>query len=241
VKQSVQRTVGGEPRIALVQADGRLDRAGAVRLGDAVDRQLPADPDVIVLDVHLLTAATEEGLAVLVDLADRIRIWPGSRLVLSPLTAAVVDALRRSRWRDRLVTCPSVAAARLLERLPRLRRRLPATAEAAPLARHLVTDACRRWAVPCVSDLAELVTSELVGNAVRYAGRDIELSLSLGADELCIGVHDGNPRPPSVQSRVAPAAEHGRGLHLVATVARAWGSIPLGAGKVVWAAIALPA
>jgi anti-sigma regulatory factor (Ser/Thr protein kinase) len=227
--------------VAFVPVGGRLDNAAAVRLRTDVDLRLPDDPDVIVLDLRQLTTATEEGLAVLVDLADRIRIWPGSRLVLSPVTAAVVDAVRRSRWGDRLIICPSLAAARLLERRPRLRRRLPATAEAAPVARHVVTDACLRWHVPAVSDLAELVTSELVGNAVRHAGSDIELALSLDPDELRIGVHDGNPRSPGTPPPAPLAAEHGRGLQLVAAVARAWGTIPLGAGKVVWAAVALPA
>ena len=229
--------------MAVVDVAGLLDQAGALRLRNTVAGRVDVgavDPDVVVLDLHHLTVATEEGLAVLVDLADRIRIWPGSRLVLAAPSPAAAEAVKRSRFRDRLKICPSVAATRGLARRPRLRRRLPATPEAAPMARHLVTDACRRWAVPGICNLAELVTSELVGNAVRYAGRDIELSLALDDCELCIGVHDGNPRPPGPQVPATPVAEHGRGLHLISAVARAWGCIPLDAGKVVWAAVALP-
>ncbi|HEX2103130.1 MAG TPA: ATP-binding protein [Solirubrobacteraceae bacterium] len=71
---------------------------------------------------------------------------------------------------------------------------------------------------------AQLLVSELVTNAVRHAGRavdgDIELRIFAGA-VLRVEVADGAPGLPQVLVESGPGDDGGRGLLLVARLARA--------------------
>jgi Histidine kinase-like ATPase domain len=229
------------PPIAVVRLAGALDSEGVARLATEVLDRADADPELVVVDGQGAAAATHAGVAALVRLAERVRIWPGTALVLAA-GGRPAAAVRASGHADRLLVCPTVAQAGAMARAAyrRVRRRLPPSPKAAPTARHLVTEACRSWGLADVCDGAELVTSELVGNAVRYAGHDIELAVSLYGGELRIRVYDGDPHPLDRSVPAGADAESGRGLQLVAALARAWGSLPVRGGKVVWASIPVP-
>lgn len=126
---------------------------------------------------------------------------------------------------------------------------LPAVAE----TRRLLRESLRRWGVPALTDTAELLTTELVTNALQHTPGGAVLTATLTEDpeappkrpvaaRLRIEVHDSLARRPSPDTprRAAAAAEagdhgtSGRGLLLVQTLADAWGAHPRGSGKVVW-------
>ena len=52
-------------------------------------------------------------------------------------------------------------------------------------------------------------------------------------DGLRVEVGDDNPLAPAL-AEVGPEAESGRGLRIVAALARRWGTDPCEAGKTVW-------
>jgi anti-sigma regulatory factor (Ser/Thr protein kinase) len=91
-----------------------------------------------------------------------------------------------------------------------------------------------------VTDDARLITSEFVTNALRAGAVSIRLGLELHHDTLKIEVHDEAPGVPRVRP-ADPSADTGRGLLIVAQIARAWGAVPQGAGKTVWATLDVPA
>ncbi|WP_442814715.1 ATP-binding SpoIIE family protein phosphatase [Streptomyces sp. NBC_01198] len=99
-------------------------------------------------------------------------------------------------------------------------------------ARRLVRQALRRWDLEDQLDAAELLVSEIVTNAVRYADRPITLRL-LRTDVLRCEVGDDAPLLPRMRLST-PQDEGGRGLYIVNQVAQRWGATRLGAGKVVW-------
>ncbi|MEU3792849.1 SpoIIE family protein phosphatase [Streptomyces fructofermentans] len=99
-------------------------------------------------------------------------------------------------------------------------------------ARRLTRRALRMWGLDSLLDSTELMVSEVVTNAVRFATRPISLRL-LRTDVLRCEVTDDSPQVPRMQ-RAAPADEGGRGLFLVDQLARRWGATRLSAGKVVW-------
>ncbi|WTR19045.1 SpoIIE family protein phosphatase [Streptomyces sp. NBC_00138] len=105
-------------------------------------------------------------------------------------------------------------------------------AQTAGRARRLVRQALRRWDLEDQVDAAELLVSEIVTNAVRYAERPITLRL-LRTDVLRCEVGDDAPLLPRMR-HAAPEEEGGRGLYLVNRMAQRWGATRLGAGKVVW-------
>ncbi|QGV78792.1 SpoIIE family protein phosphatase [Streptomyces ficellus] len=99
-------------------------------------------------------------------------------------------------------------------------------------ARRLARRALARWDLEELSDSVELLVSEVVTNAVRYAERPVTLRL-LRTDVLRCEVGDDAPQLPR-QRRARDTDEGGRGLFLVNRLARRWGATRLSTGKVVW-------
>ncbi|WP_031091719.1 SpoIIE family protein phosphatase [Streptomyces sp. NRRL S-15] len=111
--------------------------------------------------------------------------------------------------------------------------------DAAPgRARRLARRALSRWGLDDLSDELELLVSEVVTNAVRYAERPVTLRL-LRTDILRCEVGDDSPQLPR-QRRARETDEGGRGLFLVNRLARRWGATRLSTGKVVWFEMATP-
>ena len=85
-----------------------------------------------------------------------------------------------------------------------------------------------------LEEVVVLLTSELVTNAILYAGTDIDLVASRKGGDFRVEVRDEAPRPPLRRITDASAAS-GRGLGLVENLASAWGVDHLpGNGKAVW-------
>ncbi|MEU9302936.1 SpoIIE family protein phosphatase [Streptomyces sp. NPDC048269] len=106
-------------------------------------------------------------------------------------------------------------------------------------ARRFARRALTRWGLEELSDSLELLVSEVVTNAVRYAERPVTLRL-LRTDVLRCEVGDDSPQLPR-QRRARDTDEGGRGLFLVNRMARRWGATRLSSGKVVWFELPLPA
>ncbi|MFE5891365.1 SpoIIE family protein phosphatase [Streptomyces sp. NPDC056462] len=105
--------------------------------------------------------------------------------------------------------------------------------DAAPgRARRLARRALARWGMEELTDSVELLVSEVVTNAVRYASRPVTLRL-LRTDVLRCEVGDDVPQLPRLRQARA-TDEGGRGLYLVNRLARRWGATRLSTGKVVW-------
>ena len=134
--------------------------------------------------------------------------------------------LLRSSDRDHATTCP-----------------LRPQADSVKTARDVTRTTLRRWGVPEIGDDAALVVSELVTNAVRYAGfaarrftdHPITLVLLRMSPNVLLAVSDPSdeaPRPTEPDF----VSEHGRGLHIVETYSTCWGWDVLDeGGKAVWA------
>ena len=119
------------------------------------------------------------------------------------------------------------------------RVRLTKEPAAAAEARRQVRAAICAWDVAVDDDVAIMLTSELVTNAIKHtAGGPITLGLRCTRGHLRVDVHDTSPILPAL--RAVPAdAEAGRGLVLVAALAADWGCYRTPAGKVVYFTLAL--
>ena len=84
---------------------------------------------------------------------------------------------------------------------------------------------------------ALLVVEELVANVVDHARTQFRLTVHLVGSVLRIAVRDCAERLPRVRPFDAYAIR-GRGLQLVATLARKWGCDHHESGKTVWAELA---
>jgi anti-sigma regulatory factor (Ser/Thr protein kinase) len=85
------------------------------------------------------------------------------------------------------------------------------------------------------TELAELLTSELVTNAIRHGSGTVTLVLNCSDGVLAVSVSDDAPTMPRVAPD-EPLAVGGRGVRMVQRMAQDWGVTPRasGPGKVVW-------
>lgn len=106
-------------------------------------------------------------------------------------------------------------------------------------ARAVVREQLHDWGLARLADPAELMVSELVTNAVRHShSRPVQLRLIRGETLLCEVDDDDHTLPTLLGAD--PAAETGRGLRVVSTLAREWGTSRTAAGKTVWFELTAP-
>ena len=122
------------------------------------------------------------------------------------------------------------------------RLELPGTPAAPSVARLFVRNLCQEWGAVAVCDVAELLSSELVTNAVIHARSAV--SLEAAFDDTCtlrIDVYDRS-EADITQTPKTPAegAEGGRGLAIVSRLSFRWGVERLAQGKRVWFTLVAP-
>ncbi|MFI6088625.1 ATP-binding protein [Streptomyces sp. NPDC051218] len=116
-----------------------------------------------------------------------------------------------------------------------LRRRLGRSdLRAVPEVRGALRELLRTWGRPGRSETAELLTSELVTNALVHTDRDAIVTVTVRPGRLRVEVRDFVGRRPKLCAANADDSTHGRGLMLVQSLADAWGVRAHGVGKVVW-------
>lgn len=89
------------------------------------------------------------------------------------------------------------------------------------------------WGLDEAAFAVELMLSELVTNAIRHGSGPVRVRLLHGRTLIC-EVCDASNTAPHLR-RAASTDEGGRGLFLVAQLARSWGTRYLPQGKVIWA------
>jgi anti-sigma regulatory factor (Ser/Thr protein kinase) len=105
---------------------------------------------------------------------------------------------------------------------------------AAGEARGRVRAAICTWDVRVDADVAVLLTSELVTNAItQQDGEPVMLAIACSENELRVDVHDRSRSLP-VPVNAAVDAETGRGLVLVDSLCDEWGWYHTPSGKAVY-------
>jgi hypothetical protein len=113
-------------------------------------------------------------------------------------------------------------------------RTFAADARSPRLARRFVVERLESWAYHELVNDAAVVVTELATNAVLHADSAFTVALLALPDGVRISLLDA---APAWSKRAAPTATStsGRGLDLVAGLARCWGIEALPDGKLVWA------
>lgn len=114
---------------------------------------------------------------------------------------------------------------------------LPSTPYSVQMARFYVRAALSHHGLGGYTEDAELVTSEIVTNAIRHADAQqigLEVTSLGGAEAVAIVVTDTSPVPP-IKRDLSVDSECGRGLDIVAALSARWGWRPKEGGKAVFA------
>jgi len=173
---------------------------------------------------------------VLNDLAAEVVDWPASRLVI----CAVVNGGAWGGTGLPVWPTPADAFAALGAPAPGhfLNLAMEPLVGAARRSRELVTEACDRWRLPELAGPACTVVTEMVNNVVAHARTPMTVLLGLRGDAVTVAVRDHSAHVPRFSGDPVPVTSYGgRGLLLIDSMARRWGSLALADGKVVWAVL----
>jgi serine phosphatase RsbU (regulator of sigma subunit)/PAS domain-containing protein/anti-sigma regulatory factor (Ser/Thr protein kinase) len=110
---------------------------------------------------------------------------------------------------------------------------VPSDPAAVAALRERINQQLARWDLEELVFTTELILSELVTNAIRYAVGPIQVRLLRDRNLIC-EVSDGSSTSPHLRY-AADTDEGGRGLFLVAQLAESWGTRYLATGKIIWA------
>lgn len=117
---------------------------------------------------------------------------------------------------------------------------LPSTPHSVQMARFYVRAALRYHELGGYAEDAEMVTSELVTNAVKHAGAlkfGLEIMHMVDSGAVAVIVTDPSPYPP-VKRNPSEDTERGRGLNIVEALSASWGWRLQDPGKAVYAILA---
>jgi anti-sigma regulatory factor (Ser/Thr protein kinase) len=143
---------------------------------------------------------------------------------------AVIDAMTPTHLSDDIALL--VARTRLLPPSRVAEWDVPPDPAAVASVRARCSEKLREWGLEELGFATELIISELVTNAIRYASPPIRVRLLRGRSLTC-EVSDGSSTSPRLR-RAATMDEGGRGLFLVAQFAQRWGTRHTPGGKVIW-------
>ncbi|WP_432031565.1 SpoIIE family protein phosphatase [Streptomyces antibioticus] len=202
---------------------GAETATGTGEAGDAAEAEETAEAEKAGRGGRTASASAGE--------RERLRVALGRRAAgLDLWCQAVIDALVPNR--------PYDDVALLMARTRRLppdrvaEWELPADPAAVAEARRTANRRLADWGLEELSFTTELVVSELVTNAIRYAAGPIRLRL-IRERALTCEVFDGAATAPHPRHPRA-TDEGGRGLLLVSRLSRRWGTRFLPEGKVIW-------
>ncbi|MEU5541834.1 SpoIIE family protein phosphatase [Streptomyces sioyaensis] len=116
---------------------------------------------------------------------------------------------------------------------------LPADPAVVARARTLAGRQLSEWGMDELLFTTELIVSELVTNAIRHAAGPITLRL-IRQDALICEVFDTSSTSPRLR-HARTTDEDGRGLFIVAQLARQWGTRYTPTGKIIWTEQSMPA
>ncbi|MFG2427481.1 SpoIIE family protein phosphatase [Streptomyces sp. NPDC048590] len=200
---------------------------------EAAEFDLPEDSRIALYTDGLIEAAGTDTDAAMAELLEVL----GRRgLSLEASGDTVMDTLVRGQQNDDVALL--LARTRRLDAGHYAAWDLPADPAVVSNARKRAAAQLAAWGLDDAVFTTELVVSELVTNAIRHGGDPIRLRLIRDAALIC-EVFDGSSTAPHLR-RARMFDEGGRGLLLVASLTRRWGTRYSGTGKTIWAEQPLP-
>ena len=229
----------GHPPPALVRPDGRVESVPLAPGPELGMGSLPFEVTEIVLEPGSVLALHTNGLT-----EHDHPSGPGTPGLFARLTAALAPGRALEEAANALVTPrpsaapPAYDATLLLARTRTVAPhntalwQLPPDPAAVATARRAASRQLSDWGLDDLILTTELVVSELVTNAIRYATGPVELRLTRDRILVCEVSDTSNSQPRLRRARSTD--EGGRGLFLVSQVTSRWGSRYGTSGKTIW-------
>lgn len=230
----------------VIRPTGVLGRSTCARLRDCMLKHAVEVPRALIVDLSDVTIAATSALSVFTTVSLRISDWPAVP-VLVATGPAHAEALRRAPIRQFVTVVADAEEALANVDRPAPRKRafsaLPHDLGSPHGARRFVRRTCEEWGVPDVlMDDAVHVASELVQNTIQHTGSEVRLRLELRRGLLTVAVGDDSPAPVVLADPGRDPSRTGKGLRMVAQLAKTWGCVAdqVEHRKTVWAVLVTP-
>lgn len=218
----------GEVSLPRVVVSPALGRGGRLPV-ETTELTLPEGTRLVLYSAGLVEDRDREpgtGLDLL-----RTALAAATELTPEEICAAVLDAVLPARRNDDVAL---LVARTLLVGPDRVAEwDIPSDPAAVAPIRSVCARTLDTWGLQDLGYTTELILSELITNAIRYGSQPIRVRLLYDRALIC-EVSDGSSTSPHLR-RAANTDEGGRGLFLVAQLARDWGTRYTGQGKIIWA------
>ena len=223
-----------------LQETGRIEVTGEAADGRTAIRVVEAtEPDLILLDLRMPVMDGLEALPRMREAAPRATVIAFSGVDDEQLRARAIAAgaaaflPKGAGVPDLIDDVLQLSAADGTRTEQEAALQLDNDTTSGRAARRFVREELGRWNAGQLLDEAELLTTELVNNAVVHTDSDVHLHMQLRRGRLRVAITDSGGGLPERRSGHVEAT-NGRGLLLVAAMATDWGATAGPGGKTVW-------
>jgi len=228
--------------VYLLTVGGVLDGSTYLRLRDAVIKAALDEPQAVLIDVTALDVPVSSAWSVFSSARWHVSTWPDVPIVLVCGHAGRRRTIERTgvtRYVPVHAMVDDAVAAVADGRRARARARtdLPASLASLRRAREFVTEWLAQWSHEDLIAVATVVVNVFIENVLQHTASAPVLILESDGMAVFISVQDDSSTPVTRHEDPYRGGERVSGLAIVASVCRAWGSLPTPSGKTVWAVL----
>lgn len=227
----------------LLTVEGVLDTTTYLKLRDSIIKAALDEPRAVLVDVNRLEVPSSSAWSVFTSARWHVNTWPDIPVVLISSRVEHQRTIARTGV-TRYVpayACVGSALATLSDIGPCIRRRvraeLPAALASLRTARAMVAECLSAWSQGELTPVATVIVNVFVENVLQHTTCAPVVVVESGGGLVSISVRDDSVAPAVRHEDPYHGGDPVSGLAIVASVCRAWGSMPTSSGKAVWAVI----
>lgn len=228
--------------VSLLTVDGVIDTSTYLQLRDAVIKAALDEPRAVLVDVNALDVPASSAWSVFTSARWHVSTWPDVPIVLVCGHASRRRTIERNgvtRYVPVYATAEAALAALTDGRRARQRAcsDLPALLASLRRSREFVAQWLGEWSHSELIPVVTVVVNVFVENVLQHTASGPVVILESDGKTIAVLVQDENSTPAARHEDPYRGGERVSGLAIVASVCRAWGSMPTPSGKTVWAVI----
>ncbi|HEY2197345.1 MAG TPA: sulfate transporter [Mycobacterium sp.] len=228
---------------SLLTVKGVLDSSTYLKLRDAIIKAALDEPRAVLVDVNGLHVPTVSAWAVFTSARWHVSTWPDIPVVLicgqtrRRTAIAGTGVTRYVPVHASLETALATLSDNGRCARRRVRAEFPAALASLHLARAMVAETLNAWSHGALTPVATVIVNVFVENVLQHTTCAPVVVLESNGTWVSISVRDSSAAPAVHHEDPYRGGDPVSGLAIVASVCRAWGSMPTSAGKAVWAVI----
>jgi hypothetical protein len=230
--------------LCLLNVEGVLDTTTYLKLRDSIIKAALDEPRAVLVDVNALDVPSSSAWSVFTSARWHVSTWPDIPVVLITGQLEHQSTIARTGVTRYVPAHTSVEAALATLRdngqcvRRRIRAELPAVLASLHAARALVADCLSAWSQGELTPVANVIVNVFVENVLQHtACAPVVVVVESNGTLVSISVRDDSVAPAVRHEDPYRGGDPVSGLAIVASVCRAWGSMPTPSGKAVWAVI----